>query len=72
MHQPPGFVDPKFPTNVCYLKKVMYDLKQDHCPWFHRFNNFLLTYDFCCSQFDPSMFTFRNDSHVSSLLIILF
>ena len=28
MEQPPGYIDPRFPTHVCLLKKALYGLKQ--------------------------------------------
>nr|GEW53175.1 hypothetical protein [Tanacetum cinerariifolium] len=37
MHQPPGFVDPRYPHHVCLLQKSLYDLKQAPRAWFQRF-----------------------------------
>ena len=65
MHQPPSVVDPHYPpTYVCHLKNAIYGLKQAPQAWFHRSCSFLLTHGFSYSQSDPSMFTFRNDSHI--------
>jgi len=40
---------------VCHLKKAIYGLKQAHRAWFHRFNSFLFTHGFTCSQSDSSI-----------------
>lgn len=43
MSQPPGFVDPHFPTHVCLLKKALCGLCQSPLAWFQRFNTFLVS-----------------------------
>ncbi|GJY82932.1 ribonuclease H-like domain-containing protein [Tanacetum coccineum] len=30
MHQPPGFVDSRYPNHVCHLQRSLYELKQAH------------------------------------------
>nr|GEX57372.1 ribonuclease H-like domain-containing protein [Tanacetum cinerariifolium] len=37
MHQPPGFVDPRYPQHVCLLQRSLYGLKQAPRAWFQRF-----------------------------------
>ncbi|GJV95120.1 ribonuclease H-like domain-containing protein [Tanacetum coccineum] len=37
MHQPPGFVDVRFPNHVCQLQRSLYGLKQAPRAWFQRF-----------------------------------
>nr|GEZ43867.1 ribonuclease H-like domain-containing protein [Tanacetum cinerariifolium] len=37
MHQPPGFVDPRYPHHVYLLQKSLYGLKQAPRAWFQRF-----------------------------------
>ncbi|GJV57198.1 putative reverse transcriptase domain-containing protein [Tanacetum coccineum] len=37
MHQPPGFVDARFPNHVCRLQRSLYGLKQAPRAWFQRF-----------------------------------
>ena len=32
--QPPGYVDPKFPTHICKLNKALYGLKQAPRAWY--------------------------------------
>lgn len=41
MHQPPGFVDPRFPNHVCLLLKSIYGLRQAPRDWYHRLAKFL-------------------------------
>ena len=68
MEQPPGYIDPRFPTHVCLLKKALYGLKQAPRVWFQRFSSFLLTLGFSSSRADTSLFIF----HQQSSLIYLF
>ncbi|GKF06335.1 ribonuclease H-like domain-containing protein [Tanacetum coccineum] len=37
MHQPPGFVDNRYPHHVCLLQRSFYGLKQAPRAWFQRF-----------------------------------
>nr|GEZ76139.1 ribonuclease H-like domain-containing protein [Tanacetum cinerariifolium] len=37
MHQPPGFVDNRYPHHVCLLQRSLYGLKQPPRAWFQRF-----------------------------------
>ncbi|GJZ95795.1 ribonuclease H-like domain-containing protein [Tanacetum coccineum] len=37
MHQPPGFIDSRYPHHVCLLKRSLYGLKQAPRAWFERF-----------------------------------
>ena len=46
MDQPFGYVDSKYPTHVCRLRRALYGLKQAPCAWFHRFSSFLLAIGF--------------------------
>jgi len=64
MRQPFGFIDPRFPSHMCYLKKAIYGLKQAPRAWFHRFSSFLLTHEFICSQSDLSMFIYHHNIHI--------
>lgn len=52
MEQPPGYVDSRFPSHVCRLKKALYDLKQAPRDWFHRLSYFPVTLGFLCSRSD--------------------
>ncbi|CAH9116494.1 unnamed protein product [Cuscuta europaea] len=69
MHQPPGFVHPQFPHQLCRLHKAIYGLKQTPRAWFHRFSNFLLSHGFACSRSDNSLFMFRRQSDIIYLLL---
>jgi hypothetical protein len=70
MEQPPGTVDPRYPSHVCKLKKALYGLKQAPRAWFDRFSIFLLKYGFFCSLADPSLFIFHSNS--DTLIILLY
>ena len=69
MEQPPGYIDPRFPTHVCLLKKALYGLKQAPRAWFQRFSSFLLTLGFSCSRADTSLFVFHQQSSLIYLLL---
>ncbi|CAM8969898.1 unnamed protein product [Rhodiola kirilowii] len=69
MDQPPGYIDPRFPTHVCLLKKAIYGLKQASRFWFQRFSSFLLKLGFSCSRANTSLFIFHQQSDLIYLLI---
>ena len=69
MHQPPGFVDKRFPHYVCRLRMALYGLKQSPRAWYQRFANFLLQIGFTFAQSDNSLFTYRHASDMAYLLL---
>lgn len=44
--QPPGFVDPAYPSHVCKLKKALYGLKQAPRAWYMELKSHLLAAGF--------------------------
>ncbi|KAK6151361.1 hypothetical protein DH2020_013996 [Rehmannia glutinosa] len=69
MKQPPGFVNPQFPSHVCLLKKAIYGLRQAPRAWYHEFRSFLLSVGFSNSKADSSLFIFSSGSSLIYLLI---
>ncbi|XP_071704681.1 uncharacterized mitochondrial protein AtMg00810-like [Rutidosis leptorrhynchoides] len=69
MEQPPGFINAKFPSHVCHLKKALYSLKQAPRAWFQRLSTFLFQIGFSCSRADPSLFVYKPNSCVLYLLV---
>lgn len=69
MEQPPGFVNPEFPSHACCLKKALYGLKQAPRAWFDRLSSFLITIWFFCSTADPSLFIWHCSKGVLLLLV---
>ena len=69
MHQPPGFVDKRFPHYVRRLRMALYGLKQSPRAWYQRFANFLLQIGFSVAQSDNSLFTYRHGSDMAYLLL---
>lgn len=69
MQQPPGFIDDKFPSHVCKLKKAIYGLKQAPRAWNSRFANFVKSIGFKRSDTDTSLFTYNNGSRMAYLLL---
>ncbi|CAM8940816.1 unnamed protein product [Rhodiola kirilowii] len=69
MEQPPGYIDSRFPTHVCLLKKAIYGLKQAPRAWFQQFSSFLLKLGFSCSRADTSLFIFHQQLDLIYLLI---
>lgn len=64
MTQPPGFVDPNYPSHVCKLNKAIYGLKQAPQAWFTGLSTGLLQLGFVNSQADTSMFIWRTGKHL--------
>nr|GFC70874.1 ribonuclease H-like domain-containing protein [Tanacetum cinerariifolium] len=69
MHQPPGFVDARFPNHVFHLQRSLYGLKQAPHAWFQRFAGYATWAGFYHSRCDSSLFICRQGSHVAYLLI---
>ena len=53
MEQPEGFVSSFHPHYVCILLETLYGLKQTSRNWNHKFNQFLLQFDFKVNDVDP-------------------
>ncbi|KAJ4755031.1 hypothetical protein LUZ62_089436 [Rhynchospora pubera] len=70
MHQPPGFVNPAFPSHVCLLKKAIYGLKQSPRAWFHTLSSALIALGFHGSKFDPSLFI--SHQHGQTIIILIY
>lgn len=69
MHQPPGFVDKRYPTYVCRLNKLLYGLKQAPCAWYTRFATYILSQGFRTGSCDNSLFIYSRGSHTTYLLL---
>ncbi|GKA28839.1 ribonuclease H-like domain-containing protein [Tanacetum coccineum] len=69
MHQPPGFVDNRYPHHVCLLQRSLYGLKQAPRAWFQRFTGYATRAGFYHSRCDSLLFIYRQGSQVAYLLI---
>nr|GFB74048.1 ribonuclease H-like domain-containing protein [Tanacetum cinerariifolium] len=69
IHQPVGFVDPRYPHHVCLLQKSLYGLKQVSRAWFQRFAGYATRVGFYHSRCDSSLFIIRQGSQPAYLLI---
>ncbi|GJW12447.1 ribonuclease H-like domain-containing protein [Tanacetum coccineum] len=68
-HQPPGFVDSRYPYHVCLLQRSLYGLKQAPRAWFERFAGYATRAGFYHNRCDSSLFIYRQGSQVAYLLI---
>lgn len=59
MHQPPGFIEKRYPDHVCNLEKVIYGMKQAPRAWSTRFKKFICNLGFVTSKADVSLFVYR-------------
>ncbi|GJV16786.1 ribonuclease H-like domain-containing protein, partial [Tanacetum coccineum] len=69
MHQPPSFVDARFPNHVCRLLRSLYGLKKAPRAWFQRFTGYATWAGFYHSRCHSSLFICRQGSQVAYLLI---
>ena len=69
MSQPPGFIDPDYPTYVCKLRKAIYGLKQAPRAWYHELRQFLITSGFENSYADTSLFVLKTGGHLMYLFV---
>jgi histone deacetylase 1/2 len=69
MHQPPGYVNPKYLGYVCKLDKAIYDLKQAPRAWHARLCVKLESLGFIPSKADASLFYFNKGRHILFVLV---
>jgi histone deacetylase 1/2 len=69
MHQPLGYVHPRFPNHICRLHKALYGLKQAPRAWYHRLQEHLLSLGFVNSCSDTSLFICRHGPASLFLLV---
>lgn len=69
MSQPPGFIDPHYPSHVCKLRKSLYGLKQAPRAWYTELRSFLLSYNFINSRSDTSLFIYQHDGILAYFLV---
>ncbi|MFS7952616.1 putative RNA-directed DNA polymerase [Helianthus anomalus] len=69
MHQPPGFVDRRYPNFVCRLKRSLYGLKQAPRAWYTRFATYVMSHGFRNSKCDNSLFIYTRGSQTAFLLL---
>lgn len=56
MHQPHGYVHPRYPHYVCKLKRALYGLKQAPRAWCERISRFLMSLGYMQSKADHSLY----------------
>jgi len=67
--QPPGFIDPACPDDVCLLQHSLYDLKQAPRAWYQRFATYLRLHGFVASVSDTSLFVLKEGDTTAYLLL---
>lgn len=69
MAQPPGFIDPDFPTHVCKLKKAIYGLKQAPRAWYTELTHWLVSQGFRRCVSDTSLFILHHATNPIYLVV---
>ena len=69
MSQPLGFVDHDHSHHVYKFRKVIYGLKQAPRVCYHELRQFLVTFGFCNSYADTSLFVFHTNGITMYLLV---
>ncbi|GJX38724.1 ribonuclease H-like domain-containing protein [Tanacetum coccineum] len=64
MHQPPSFVDARFPNHACRLQRSLYGLKQAPRAWFQCFAGYATRAEFYHSRCNSSLFIYRQGSQI--------
>ena len=69
MAQPPGFIHPSYPNDVCKLNKAIYGLKQASRAWYDELCQDLLSQGFKPTISDLSLFHFSSTKGLIYLII---
>jgi hypothetical protein len=69
MVQPEGFVDPKYPSKVCKLKRSIYGLKQASRSWNLRFDEKIKEFGFIKNEDEPCVYKKGSGSAVTFLVL---
>jgi hypothetical protein len=67
LRQPPGFVNPKYPSRVYKLSKALHGLKQAPRLWYARLKTFLLEHGYVMGSVDKTLFTLK---HGNAFLLV--
>jgi len=68
MVQSPGF-ESSDKSLVCKLNKALYGLKQTPQQWFDKLKTTLIQLGFSSSKCDPSLSSYKHNSHIVYLLV---
>jgi hypothetical protein len=69
MHEPLGYIDPRYPNHVCWLDKAIYGLKQAPQSWYSKLSAKLIQLGFITSKGDTSLFMYKQGVVTIFLLI---
>nr|GEU43572.1 retrotransposon protein, putative, Ty1-copia subclass [Tanacetum cinerariifolium] len=69
IEQPEGFVDPKYPNQVCKLKRSIYGLKQASRQWNKRFDDEIKKFGFTQNRDEPCVYLKASGSNVTFLIL---
>ncbi|GJW93471.1 retrotransposon protein, putative, ty1-copia subclass [Tanacetum coccineum] len=67
--QPEGFVNQKFPNQVCKLKRSIYGLKQASRQWNKRFDDEIKKFGFSQNRDEPCVYVKDSGSYVTFLIL---
>ena len=62
--QSKGFIDPRFPDHVLYLKKALYGLKQALRAWYDWLTQYLVSHGFTRGKANQTLFIKREDDEL--------
>ncbi|GJT16424.1 retrotransposon protein, putative, ty1-copia subclass [Tanacetum coccineum] len=69
MVQPESFVNPKYPNQVCKLKRSIYGLKQASRQWDKRFDDEIKKFGFTLNRDEPCVYMKASGSNVTFLIL---
>ncbi|GJW53616.1 retrotransposon protein, putative, ty1-copia subclass [Tanacetum coccineum] len=69
MEQLEGFVNQKFPNQVCKLKRFIYGLKQTSSQWNKRFDDEIKKFGFSQNRDEPCVYVKASGSYVTFLIL---